>query len=586
MKHDRPFGDPVPPEMVLVWLNSSDETAMASQFADRLAAVFRQLNWRFHLYLIPNGPTHPIEKTLQIMKAATDYLTRHKLATVYIHPFIPMSGFGAAEMTAWSRLLAPTEPFRQEAYDEHQVKERLIVLPILEPGKDMPADIIISAARFFQTHLAKPSFYFHGRLSFDALGSLGDDVRLYVDPDPRSSSTGVISQLKMNHIFEDILERLDDDECDVFAPCRRHLIIDEGDALVFSCFAQWENGISLGAIEQLNVCMGDSTENDCSDCISASCLKMGDNLAVNRRIGEGRQVCLRLAATLLKEKAYDEALHHAEKAFEFSASDNDRAMALLYQGMCHLERMRLDQADRAFAQGSGYAADIAIFSFHRGRIAFGRGNYDKAITRFHEALQAPSDDLPLTDVFFNLALCHVNMESFSQASFYLEEMDRRGAVTAPVRFYQGVCALAQGMAESALGQFQEAFALGPAAEDLSRVFFYIGTCLKELGRYDEAIVELRKAVVADPSEYLNYNLLGFCYFQMQHYEKAIEALHQAIKVNPLSAIDYASIGSNLRELGRFEDAIAMYGMALSIDPELSFAAENIAKLRRVVGEAG
>ncbi|MBM3132663.1 MAG: tetratricopeptide repeat protein, partial [Chloroflexi bacterium] len=126
-------------------------------------------------------------------------------------------------------------------------------------------------------------------------------------------------------------------------------------------------------------------------------------------------------------------------------------------------------------------------------------------------------------------------------------------------------------------------ALNPAPEDLSRVYFYMGSCLKDLGRYDEAIAALEMAVKADPNEYANYNLMGFCFYQTKRYEKAIEALYSAVKINPASAIDYASIGSNLRELGRYEDAIAMYNMALSIDPGLGFARENIVKLKKALG---
>ena len=138
------------------------------------------------------------------------------------------------------------------------------------------------------------------------------------------------------------------------------------------------------------------------------------------------------------------------------------------------------------------------------------------------------------------------------------------------------------MVEPALAKFRQALDSGPAPEDLSRVLFYIGNCLKEMGQYGEAITELNKAVRSDPQDYMNYNLLGFCFYQLKEHERAIEAFHQAIEINPGSAIDYASIGSNLRELGRFEDAIAMYQMALSLDPTLTFAAENAAKLKEIL----
>ncbi len=280
-----------------------------------------------------------------------------------------------------------------------------------------------------------------------------------------------------------------------------------------------------------------------------------------------------------KKNMHNDALPHTRSAFKLSTSDENRAIALLHQGLCHMSLMELSKADEILKKGRAYSTDPGLFSYRRGNVQFAGQNYVKAIKLFKEALEAKSPEVPEKDLLFNLAVSYVNTEEFSRARHYLDLVKQ---VSSPVRFYQGVCDLAEGLVEPALEMFREALALGPVPEDLSRILFYIGNCLKELGQYDEAIIELEKAIGADPHDYMNHNLLGFCFFQVKKHEKAIEAFHKAIEINPDSAIDHASIGSNLRELGRLEDAIAMYTKALSLDPDLSFARENITKLEKIL----
>jgi len=582
MKNNRPFGNP-PPETVVLKLYSKSGPGERGEFLERLGSLFPYLNWQAHIFILNDDPDGRIDGALEVIRAAADFLNRQKLSTIYIHPFILMDGFGKDEIENWGMMLDLTGPFQREAY-EQQGKERLFVLPIIEPLEGASSESTLSAARFFKDRLTKPSLYFHGKPSFDPIAALGKDIRVYIDPASSLSAESAISQLRINHVFENILERVENEAAGLLEPCRRHLVIDEKDQAIFSCFAQYQNRKPLALLECLDHLPEKPArpeESNCAQCISRSCLAMGDNLAANRKAEEGRQVFFRLGIALSREGAYHDAALHAGKSFELSASDADRAAALLHQGLCHLNLSEFEQAEKVFKKGAGYSIDSSLFAYHRGRVEFARQNYAEAIGRFREALAAESPDVPNDDLLFNLSMSLINVERFGEARAYLDLMERP---TAPARFYQGICDLGEGNPEAALKRFSEALETGPDPADLSRVLFYIGTCLKELGHYTEAISALQKAAAADPQEYVNYNLLGFCFYQTKQYEKAIESLHKALKINPASAIDYASIGSNLRELGRLKDAVAMYAMALSLDPNLAFARENIAKIENILKE--
>lgn len=149
-----------------------------------------------------------------------------------------------------------------------------------------------------------------------------------------------------------------------------------------------------------------------------------------------------------------------------------------------------------------------------------------------------------------------------------------------MRLSQGICDLGEGRVESALEKFNAALEAGPTPEDLSRVLFYIGTAQKELGRFDEAIETLVKAVEADPEDLANHNLLGFCYYKTGRHEEAVKCFRRAIEIDPRSGIDHANLASNLRDLGRIDEAIPLYEKALNLDPTLGFARTNLKKLRK------
>ncbi len=574
MKTMNPFTTS-PPETLIIRLHSDSNTNNRRNFKKKIAKTLPYLNWRSHIYVINDDPAHQIDSTREIIQTFTEYLNVQKLSTIYIHPFIRMPSSDLSQFKEWESLFDLLMPFQREAYD-HQNEVRILFLPIMEPQETTSSETIISGTEFLKAKLAKPRLYVHGKSNIDPSTAHQMDMRVYVDPSPDTSAHGIISQLWMNHVFDDIQKRVEEDRSQLFAPCSRHLIFDEKHDAIFPCFAMWQLDRPMESFGQLeNLPKGIP----CVSCISDNCLAMEKNLRANTEREERNQVFLGLGIALSKKDMHKEALPHARKAFELSVNDDGRAMALLHQGLCHMSLMEFALADKVFKEGATYSSDTSIFAYHRGNAQFAQQNYLKAIEWFQKALETESPEVPMEDLLLNLAVSYINIEAYGKAHHYLDGMTQ---VSAPIRFYQGVCDLSEGHVDEALAKFSEALALGPASDDLSKVLFYMGTCHKELGQYDKAITALEKAVQADSKDYMNFNLLGFCLFQLKEHEKAIEAFQNAVEINPDSALDYASIGSNLRELGRLEDAIVMYHKALSLDPSLSFAQENIEKLEKVL----
>lgn len=160
----------------------------------------------------------------------------------------------------------------------------------------------------------------------------------------------------------------------------------------------------------------------------------------------------------------------------------------------------------------------------------------------------------------------------------LLRMDERLPGKYYVKFHLGAAALSRNDPETALGRFQEALNLGPNLEDIPSIYSYMAICLKDLGRYRDALEVLEKAVALDPDRTDIHNLMGFCFFKLKEHPKAIECFRRVLQINPASAIDYANIASNYRDMGNRVEAIRHYRLALELDPSIEFARDNLRSL--------
>jgi len=149
-----------------------------------------------------------------------------------------------------------------------------------------------------------------------------------------------------------------------------------------------------------------------------------------------------------------------------------------------------------------------------------------------------------------------------------------------IEFYLGLCLLDMEKPENAISYFQSAMSLSPAQQDKPSICSYTGVCLKELGDYERAIEILEQGIAIDDEREDIYNLMGFCHFMLKKHTASISCFEKVLKINPASGIDHASIASNYRELGNFEKAIDYYELALALDPTLDFARDNIEKLKK------
>ena len=107
----------------------------------------------------------------------------------------------------------------------------------------------------------------------------------------------------------------------------------------------------------------------------------------------------------------------------------------------------------------------------------------------------------------------------------------------------------------------------------------MGNCLKDQGKFKDAIDVLKKGLSHDDERSDLHNMMGVCNYKLDNFSKAVDHFTRAVELAPSSAIDYANLGVNLRKLNDTEKAIKNFETALALDPTIEFAKTQLAELQ-------
>lgn len=103
-------------------------------------------------------------------------------------------------------------------------------------------------------------------------------------------------------------------------------------------------------------------------------------------------------------------------------------------------------------------------------------------------------------------------------------------------------------------EYRRALELNP--NDASAHLFYSNSYLSPLGRHEEAIAEMKKAIELDPFSAPMQSFLGRTYLWARRYEDALNQFKKCADMFPGFAINYERLAHLYTYTGRFEEAIA------------------------------
>lgn len=134
--------------------------------------------------------------------------------------------------------------------------------------------------------------------------------------------------------------------------------------------------------------------------------------------------------------------------------------------------------------------------------------------------------------------------------------------------------------EGAEGEFREALGVNP---NYAMTHFYFADYLKAMGRFDEALAEVRKAQELDPLSLFINTGVGHVLYLTRQYDKAIEQYRKAVELDPNFMATHVWFGRPYLEKGMYAEAISELETAVRLAGESTLA---LAMLGHVLASAG
>ncbi|MBI4865165.1 MAG: tetratricopeptide repeat protein [Candidatus Riflebacteria bacterium] len=128
---------------------------------------------------------------------------------------------------------------------------------------------------------------------------------------------------------------------------------------------------------------------------------------------------------------------------------------------------------------------------------------------------------------------------------------------------RGACLNGLGRREEAIVCLDKALEIDPWHVD---AWHNKGRSLGGLGRHEEAIACYERALEICPRNVNTWNNKGLCLAALGRWEEAIACYDRALEIDLRNVLPWSHKGRALHELGRREEAIECYSRALEIDP--------------------
>ncbi len=513
------------------WLFLDADTP-AGLLAPWLAASLPHCAWSCHVVAAGGDREGLIRQTV------VDHLDREEVAVVHLH-LVAEAGIGPApEIEA---LLDAATRFQNEAYRE-RTGARLVPLPILEVPPGVDPEPALETAGDLAARLAKPSLLLWDEpteTTITTAAALG--LRLYLGA--KALDTSVMEILTAAHVLDSTMAR-SDGAGGILGSCWAHNVVAGG--RVFDCGQQWRRGRSRAGFAEGRAPVWQPDPSLCAGCIADTIAGMGPSLHANQRRNEGRELALRASSALVDSAAHRAAAEVAWTAASLSRGPAERAAALVQTALCRLAGGQLEDADRTLLEAGENGAPAGLIAYHRAHVQVAWRDDIEALDRFAEALDLGLESVSVEDLHFEMALSHIRLEEWPDARGHLQQS---GGPSAAIAFNLGVCDVNDNQAERALGHFDRALEIGPPDEDLGRIRFFRGFCLKQLERFEEAVDDLSLSIKIEEPELAHHNSLGFCLFKLGRHREAVASFEKAVAVDPGSAVDWANIGVNLERAG-------------------------------------
>lgn len=349
-----------------------------------------------------------------------------------------------------------------------------------------------------------------------------------------------------------------------------------------------------------------------------------------------------LGVSMLREKAYNEALQHLLKVYTHRSGEAEMNynIGLAYAGAGELKKafqhyMKADEINPTEARDK-YRLDLAFYNLG---IAYQKaGNLDEALRAYKEATRISPEQAnaycAMGEVLYqkkdykgaleSLTVCkeksperkgvnrfisaihqdrgieYINQKNYTEARVALGKAISSDPTNETAHYYIGYMEYLDGNHAKALEALDKI--KKTEKEDmkkaLSNMFYNIGAAMQKKEDWQGAITGFSQAIEINSADPELHFFLGYSYMKARKSDLALEAYKEALKLNPkhqgaalnLVVVSEAALMAHLDmaaeflKKNSFKEALKEFNFALSIDPNNQKAREGVKKIEEDMAE--
>jgi tetratricopeptide (TPR) repeat protein len=269
---------------------------------------------------------------------------------------------------------------------------------------------------------------------------------------------------------------------------------------------------------------------------------------------------LLLADIYSRQRDYAEAVSAYRKATQL---DPSRADAFYGLGTILLKQTQYKDAAEALEKAAalGYAGKEIHLDLGSAYEAI--PDFAKAATSYEKYISLGPADAWAADL--RLGICRTKLGQYDAAIAALLEAEKAQPKDLKVRDALAQAYVKAGRLEDAEAAYTAMAEINPPeAKTYFRQTFqmYDGA-----GRFDRAVVPLKRIIELDPRNETNFYYLGMTYFKFQQYDQAVAAFQQSLAVKPDFPHAWYQIGSSYFNAKKFKEAAEAYKKYAELAPE-------------------
>lgn len=228
---------------------------------------------------------------------------------------------------------------------------------------------------------------------------------------------------------------------------------------------------------------------------------------------------------------YKAAIKSIDKVLAIDSSD---AWYFQLKANCHLKLEEYEEAFLAYSRGINNFPEESMLYNERGVFLTSMQEYTYAKQDLNLAVKHSKNDTALMQSYVNRSIAHSRVRNF----------------------------------EEAYNDLHAAYLLD--STDIA-VLVNLGAICDEIGKGDETLVYLLKALEVDSSFFAIYGNIGFKYQEMGEYTKAIEYFDKVLTIDPDQALGYSNRAFCRYKLGDLKGAMKDINKSIKMYPANSYA---------------